>query len=767
MTAPAHQPNSRPTTPLAGHVMDAILLAGAISAVVFGFSRWRSGVPEIDAQALGFAVPVLLVLGAGALITVRNPLRNELPSILGALLAVSVIVLDPDGPSLFPVWALLVPVVYLLVRRGDPLILPRAAITVWAGTAMVWANEPVDLGSSPYAQAFMGVALYVAVVLLLIHLWDRTHGIRTTRRLTPRAAVVAVVCVMYVALVIIALNLVADGRSWADAAAMTLIFLLALALAWVAGQFQRATATTAVLLEATRRSPWPVDEAEGILADLLARTIRTGNITFQDAPGGEDTLSVPVRPGRHVVIRRSSADQMFTREERALAAGMASFAYTAYLQDEREAKLVAEATTDDLTGLLVYSYWRAELAQAMARRRAGEHIAVVFIDLDHFKQFNEDYGHLAGDTVLAAIGRRLHSHSRQWRFARFGGDEFVGLGREVPGRAELDRQCAELTHLISEPISSGSEQLLASATVGRAMSTDPKDDVEALIGVADDDLRRRKRLRERQEAPADEEIVRSLLAGGVDVAYQPIVDLRTDEVTGWEALLRGSVGEYGPLEPIDLVAAAARLNALDAVTRSLGEQAIDLVEEASRRLDRRMTVAINVEHHQLRSDGDLLPWLIARADRVSCLIAVQLTERGGEPWTSTYTEVADTLSRHGVKIVLDDFGSGFSRLNSLATRQWDGVTLSRSLMVHGVRGPQLLRNLTAMLHDLGVPVTVEGLETAHQVDIARSAGAQFGQGIHLGGPAPAESVHRLVAGGNLHWQPSTNSWHARRNRGDG
>jgi EAL domain-containing protein (putative c-di-GMP-specific phosphodiesterase class I) len=243
------------------------------------------------------------------------------------------------------------------------------------------------------------------------------------------------------------------------------------------------------------------------------------------------------------------------------------------------------------------------------------------------------------------------------------------------------------------------------------------------------------------EPPTDAEIVGDLLQQGLDVAYQPIIDLATDDVIGWEALLRGRLPVHGTVSPEAVVGSATRVGALDPVMRQVTEQALSTATVASVRLSRPMTVTINLEPEQLRAGSQFLRWLVDRTASCPARLVVEITERGREEaWGREQDDALDRLTAGGLALAIDDLGAGTSRMQQLARHEWAWVKLDRSFLQVGERGRILLRHSVAMLHDLGSRVVLEGIETSEHLEIARLAGADLAQGILLGEPIPSDRV---------------------------
>jgi EAL domain-containing protein (putative c-di-GMP-specific phosphodiesterase class I) len=241
--------------------------------------------------------------------------------------------------------------------------------------------------------------------------------------------------------------------------------------------------------------------------------------------------------------------------------------------------------------------------------------------------------------------------------------------------------------------------------------------------------------------PSDQEIVGGLLRQGLDVAYQPVFDLATDHLVGWEALLRGRLPVHGRLSPESVVSSAVRIGSLDAVMRQVAEQALTTATVASLRLGRATTISVNVEWEQLRPDSAFLHWLVDRSANAPVDLVVEVSERrDAEAFCEVQDEALDLLRGAGIGLGIDDLGAGASRMRLLARGHWQWVKLDRGFLLAGARGVVLLRHTVAMLHELGSTVVLEGVETAEQLELARSLSIGLAQGNLLGVPVPAADV---------------------------
>ncbi|MFT4263040.1 MAG: bifunctional diguanylate cyclase/phosphodiesterase, partial [Nocardioides sp.] len=531
-----------------------------------------------------------------------------------------------------------------------------------------------------------------------------------------------------------------------------------------AAQFARIAMLSRVndaLTEASSSTPWPPEAIDDTLIHLVSGHVRAARISVEAAPGGPEALSEEIHPGSVLVLRREPGDFGFGRHDARLVAALAAMARASHSQAARESRLWAAAVTDELTGLWEYEQWRSHLRELSLTRGGREKLGIVFLDLDHFKQVNSDYGHLRADQLLTAIGGRLLRQSPQWRFGRFGGDEFVGVARNIRDEAHLDELCRGLAAIIRQPVETDGAIIAATASVGRVLSPNRGDSPDVVLAKAEHDLRERKAAREvgagQPVARVDEnDVLLRVLDHGVDVAYQPIIDVATREVVGWEALLRGHLPLLGSLNPEELVDSAVRAGVLDVITRQVAQQAIATSTRVAERVQRRLTLSLNLEQEQFRSNSSLIKWVIEQSAHAPIDLVLELTERGApDTWGSTEDALADELIGRGIGLALDDLGAGNARMAMLARRHWHTVKLDRAFLTSGARGLVLLGHAVTMLHDLGLTIVMEGVETAEQLAIVERLGIDQVQGHYFAAAGTAEELLSFVERRGLGFSPAS------------
>ena len=726
--------------PLTLRLFDTLLLAGALAVIAIGLAGWRGGAPEIEGLAVAALAAGAVVMAIAALVSNTTTTQGSTPFVLGVVLAVLSGAHAGDRATLLPVWALGALLLYVAVLGRGSAVLAGWSRVVVAGQVLILAARFIDLHTAPYDRLLAGLVAYFLALWLLEGVRDRVRG-TSGRSLNQRRVVYVVVGVCYAGALIALLNLISDDNEsrWLSAG-IAGVTILGIVAAW---QFQRIGTLrrlATALIQAAVSTPWQASQIDETLVRLVRSHVRARSVELQQRPGEPEALSQQITEEKFLVVRRDRGDFAFSRYDGQLVAGLAAMARASHQLDARVSQLETKAVTDELTGLLEYGAWRDVLEQISAHRAPGEVLGVVFLDLDHFKQMNGEYGHLRADTMLAELGKRLRAGSRDWRFGRFGGDEFVGVVRDVRNEAHLDELCAELAALVAEPVQAEGRTIRGTATIGRALSHARTDGTARIIGRAETDLRKRKAARPITARPTDEQVMNRLLGGGLQVAYQPVFDVGTGQLHGWEALLRDSLGDHGPVGPEHLVRAAERIGVLDTLTHEVARRAVETADEASRRLGRRLAISINLETSQLGWDSPLLEWLMETAGTSQAQIVVELSERGDSEWSAEEDAIVAELERHGIGLALDDIGAGQARLQALARRTWSWIKLDRTFLTNDTRGEVMLQHYLEMLHELDMPVVLEGIETDRQLELARSLGVDYVQGIAIGEPIPAEAL---------------------------
>jgi diguanylate cyclase (GGDEF)-like protein len=434
------------------------------------------------------------------------------------------------------------------------------------------------------------------------------------------------------------------------------------------------------------------------------------------------------------------------------------------------------AYTDALTGLSNRLAFREHLDQRlMLVRGAARQMALLFADIDDFKRVNDTLGHDAGDEVLVQFSSRIRDvigrdDDRHTVLARFGGDEFVILLEfsevgDVDTRTRASRLADALVEELGRPIMVRGRQVFLGTSIGITLFPDDASNAAMLMKNGDIAMYQAKvagknchRFYSRAMDQAVERRVHmeqdlrgAWERGELSLVYQPVYRLSDNALTGAEALLRWQHPEHGPIAPSVFIDVAEQSGLIEtigpAVLRAACFDAMRWTRE--RRGAEDLFVAVNVSPRQLRN-GDLSEQ-VAQALEDTGLppsrLHIELTETaviGDEIRAST---VLGRLRSTGVKVWLDDFGTGFSGLSHLRRVPVDGVKIDRSFVADVLRDPDdlaLTTAIIAMAHSLGITVVAEGVEKEGQFDILRERGCDLAQGYWLGYPMVIQDFMALL-----------------------
>ncbi len=430
-----------------------------------------------------------------------------------------------------------------------------------------------------------------------------------------------------------------------------------------------------------------------------------------------------------------------------------------------QSRLAYLATHDPLTALanrtLFSDRFSCDIEDA---RRRGHKLALVYVDLDDFKDVNDTLGHAAGDILLQQVSTRIQSELRPGETAaRMGGDEFALLQREPADAAETRARVERLNALLNAPFEIGGRLVFISASIGITLFPDDADAVELLHRNADlamycaktqgrnrcqffdkllnDKLHRRSSL---------EQALRELdVASQFHIAFQPQVDMRSDCVTGVEALLRWNHPNgrlVGPDEFVPILEQSGMIVDVGAwVLRESCRQAMRWRQVGMPPL----TVAVNVAAAQFRA-GDmprLVAAVLAETGLPPSWLELEITETGIMHDMRVAADALIALHQLGVGLAIDDFGTGYSSLSYLRKLPVDRIKIDRSFVMDIPASEDAAVIATAIVrlaHNLRLQVVAEGVETLAQSEFFRAAGCGFAQGFFYGRPENSADLARLL-----------------------
>src|SRR5665648_92176 len=431
---------------------------------------------------------------------------------------------------------------------------------------------------------------------------------------------------------------------------------------------------------------------------------------------------------------------------------------------ELEERLRHAALYDPVTELPNRRLFLERLAAAMAgvRRRPTTRYAVVFLDLDGFKQVNDSLGHLAGDELLRVVGQRLRADVRAVdTAARFGGDEFAVLLTD-PVPDDLLVVARRIQDRISAPVLLGEQEVSVAASIGIAASETPYACAEDVLRDADIAMYQAKESErgtacifdpKMHERALDQLRTRSALTVALEahqfvVHYQPIVDLGGGEVTQFEALVRWDHPERGLLLPKNFLPAMEGNATIIALGRQVFEDVCAQIADW-RRDHRTVSVSVNLSHRQFW-DPELLPTIRSLLELhgvpPECLV-IEITESVIMTEPAEARTIMDALHEVGLRLHIDDFGTGHSSLNLLRTFPVDALKIDGSFVRELALVDQttaLVRTIVAMGQALGIEVVAECVETHAQADELRAMGCTTAQGWLYARALPADDAGEVL-----------------------
>ncbi len=431
-----------------------------------------------------------------------------------------------------------------------------------------------------------------------------------------------------------------------------------------------------------------------------------------------------------------------------------------------EAMIWQQANFDTLTGLPNRRMLRDRLEQEIKKSdREGLQLAVLFIDLDHFKEVNDTLGHDAGDTLLIEASRRIrHCVRDSDTVARMGGDEFTVVLAELHDDKWLERIMQKLLGAMSSLFQIGGEQVYVSASIGITMYPADAREVEDLFKNADQALYVAKgagRNRFSFFTPALQEAAQSrvrlandLRAGLAEqqfhVAYQPIVNLRSGAVHKAEALLRWTHPIRGPIGPAEFIPIAESSGLIVDIGEWVFRQAAAQAIRCRALHHPGFQISVNKSPVQFHNDvGQQHSW-VSHLQSIGLAgdgLVVEITEGLLLDTSAAVSEQLLQLRDANVQVSLDDFGTGYSSLTYLQRFDIDYIKIDQSFVRHLI--PEctelaLCKAIIVMAHELGMQVIAEGVETEGQRDLLVAAGCDFGQGYLFAKALPADEFEAYL-----------------------
>jgi len=423
-----------------------------------------------------------------------------------------------------------------------------------------------------------------------------------------------------------------------------------------------------------------------------------------------------------------------------------------------EARIAYMAHHDGLTNLANRELFQERLKQAL---ETDKPVAVLCVDLDLFKNVNDSLGHPIGDRLLKLVADRLRAQVRGNNLAaRLGGDEFAVILSSDVSPHEASDFASRLIQLLSAAYEIDGNEVMIGASIGIALSPGDGDTSEELLRNADLALYRAKedgggvhRFFEREmdrqaqmRRDMELDLRRALANGEFELHYQPLVDIATDRISGFESLLRWRHPEKGMISPADFIPVAEDIGLIV----SIGEWVLREACNEAVKWSADVKIAVNLSPVQFRSRNlvQVVVSALANSGLSPKRLELEITESLFLAETETNLAILHQLRELGVSISMDDFGTGYSSLSYLRSFPFDKIKIDRSFVKDLARRSDcvaIVRAISGLGRSLNITTTAEGVETMDQLDWLRAEGCNQLQGFLFSAARPASDVEQLLS----------------------
>jgi len=432
-----------------------------------------------------------------------------------------------------------------------------------------------------------------------------------------------------------------------------------------------------------------------------------------------------------------------------------------------EEQLRYQAFHDSLTNLPNRALFLKRLGHTLAQTgRVDGAVAVLLLDLNHFKMVNDSLGHDAGNTVLVEVAERLRASVRPGdTVGRIFGDEFAVLLEAPSGMDEARRVAERVQERLRVPIEIEGQEVLVSTSIGITLGESAQARPEEVLRRADLAMytaKKRSKAEYEEYSPAleapianrvdlERDLRRAVEREEFEVHYQPIVELYTGEIFGVEALARWRHPERGLVEAEEFIVVAEETGLIRAIGQQVVEAACRQAEEWGRRYPQRVPMlSVNLSANQFVQQPNLIPKVLDETGLEPSALQVEITERAVMDDAEFALVKLEELKDLGVSLAIDDFGMGYSCLYHLKHMPIDFLKIDRAFII-GLGDDQgdeaIVSGTVGLAHALGVIAVAEGVETADQQEILGELGCDLVQGYYVTKPLSREAMEDLLADG--------------------
>jgi diguanylate cyclase (GGDEF)-like protein len=432
-------------------------------------------------------------------------------------------------------------------------------------------------------------------------------------------------------------------------------------------------------------------------------------------------------------------------------------------QRQSEVKIEYMAHHDALTDLANRVLLNDRLEYVLARVQHGEMVAVHHLDLDQFKAVNDTFGHPCGDKLLRIVAERLRGLVGEAdTIARMGGDEFVIVQATIADPADATALAQGVIEALSEPYDIDGQQAVIGVSIGISVGPGDGSNPDKLLRNADLALYRAKSdgrgtfrffepvmdLQMQTRRIMEQDLRKALPAGEFELHYQPVVNLASKEISGFEALIRWNHPSKGMISPADFIPLAEEIGFIV----PMGEWVIRQACATAAQWPDDLHVAVNISAIQFRSPGlmQVIVGALAASGLAPTRLEIEITESVLLHNKEATLAVLHQLRALGIRIAMDDFGTGYSSLTYLQSFPFDKIKIDRSFVKNITEDSSslnIVRAIAALANGMGMTATAEGVETAEQLQSIASEGCTEMQGFLFSRPLPVAEIERQFLSG--------------------
>lgn len=483
-----------------------------------------------------------------------------------------------------------------------------------------------------------------------------------------------------------------------------------------------------------------------------------------NAKGSQKTNENITRDGKVIVCEWYNTPIF---DEQGNAIGIASLGEDITAKREAEELIWKQANYDSLTGLANRKLLRDRLDQEIRKaHRANQSVALLYLDLDQFKDVNDTLGHHVGDRLLKEAAQRLSSYIRDIdTVARLGGDEFIIVMGSLDDFISVERVAAAILEKMTQPFQLDDESAYISASIGITFYPQDGTQIDELFKNADQAMYAAKNMGRncyQYFTPSMQEAAMKRMSTVKDLHsalpnnefvlhYQPIIDLTSGQIRKAEALIRWQHPEHGLMAPDRFITYAEETRLINVIGDWVYQQALERASHWRQAYDPEFQVCINASPAQFDATSDHVDrWVeyLQRWELPGNAIAIEITEGLLMENVGKFTKTLLMFRDAGIQVSLDDFGTGYSSLAYLKKFDIDYLKIDRTFVQNLGQNSDdivLCHAMIAMAHKLGLRVVAEGIETRQQRALLESAGCDYGQGYLFSKPVPVDDFEELLA----------------------